>query len=79
MSALEELLSLASSRFNVPRTELSAAANIFDALGIDSIQAMEWLFDLEAHFKIEIDDYELRAVNDFASLAALIDRKRARP
>jgi acyl carrier protein len=75
-TVLDRLLVLAAARFGLARQDLSGEKNIFDALGIDSVQAMEWLFELEDAFGVEIEDYELRSVSDFASLAELIEKRR---
>jgi len=45
---------------------------MFEVLGIDSLQAMDLLTDLEEAFDVEIPDYELQGVNTLGGLAALI-------
>jgi acyl carrier protein len=56
-------------------TGLAPEDDIFEALGIDSVQVLELLSELEMHFDVEIPDYELREVRTFAELAEQIDRR----
>ena len=72
---LDEILSLASKNFNVPRQELSPDDDFFKKLGINSLQALELLSRLETHFNIELPDYEIQGVTDFRTLA---DRVQSR-
>ncbi|HET9532005.1 MAG TPA: acyl carrier protein [Blastocatellia bacterium] len=72
---LDEILSLASKHFNVPRQELSPDDDFFKKLGINSLQALELLSRLETHFNIELPDYEIQGVTDFRTLA---DRVQSR-
>jgi acyl carrier protein len=48
---------------------------VFESLGIDSVQVLELLSELELEFDIEIPDYELRNVKTFAELGRVIDRR----
>jgi acyl carrier protein len=48
---------------------------VFESLGIDSVQVLELLSELENELEIELPDYELRNVKTFAQLAAAIDRR----
>lgn len=67
-----ELLDLAATRFDVERAALTADADLFDSLRIDSLQALDLLTQLERHFDVELPDYELAGVRDFATLAERI-------
>ena len=67
-----QLLDLAAQQFDVPRAELNAADDFFQKLGIDSLKALDLLTRLESHFKVELPDYELQGVTDFATLAERI-------
>ena len=49
-----------------------AEQDLFDALGIDSVQALELLSELERSFGVELPDYELAEVRSFADLAERI-------
>ena len=70
------LIALAAKKFKVAPETLAADQDFFDALGIDSVQALELLSDLEIEFDVEVPDYELQGVKTFAALAQVIDDRR---
>jgi acyl carrier protein len=72
---VERLITLAAARFGRPRAGLGAASDMFESLGVDSVQVLELLSELEQEFEVEIPDYELRGVKTFAELAAVIARR----
>jgi acyl carrier protein len=72
---LEDILALAAERFKIPRERLSPDDDIFTTLGIDSLQALELLTQLEYHFGVELPDYEMQGVSDFRTLAERIHRR----
>lgn len=74
-STTDRLMSLAAKRFKRDASKLSAEQDIFQALEIDSVQALDLLSELEDEFEVEIPDYELQGVNTFAGLAALIEKR----
>jgi acyl carrier protein len=67
-----ELLDLAAAHFKADRKKLRPEDDIFQKLGIDSLQALELLTRLERHFGVELPDYELQGVSDFRTLAERI-------
>jgi acyl carrier protein len=67
-----EVLQLAAAQFKVSRAELAPDDDFFKKLGIDSLQALSLLSQIESHFHIELPDYELQGVSDFRTLAARI-------
>lgn len=69
---LTDLLTLARARFGERAATLQPGDDLYAALAIDSMQAMDLLTALEAHFGIEIPDYELQEVRTLASIAALV-------
>jgi acyl carrier protein len=69
---LAELLDLAAGHFGKDRAALTAGSDLFESLGIDSLQALDLLTRLEAHFRVELPDYELQGVSDFRTLALRI-------
>lgn len=71
-----QLQALAAARFGEAARTLDADADMFDTLGIDSLQALDLLTDLEEAFGIEIPDYELQGVTTLAGLAAVIRSRR---
>lgn len=72
---LDEVLTLASTHFKVPREQLSPDDDFFKKLGIDSLQTLELLTRLENHFHVELPDYELQGVSDFRTLAGKIQAR----
>ena len=77
MSAtVDKLLALAANRFGVERQLLAGPDDVFGALGIDSVQVLELLSEVEEAFGVEIPDYELRDLRTFDELAACIDQRR---
>lgn len=72
---LTRLRELATERFGPAAAELSGDADLFEALGIDSMQALDLLTDLENAFGVEIPDYELQGVHTLAGLAEVVERR----
>jgi len=72
---LDEIITLASAHFKVPREKLSPDDDFFKALGIDSLQTLDLLTKLENHFHVELPDYELQGVTDFRTLAGKIQAR----
>ena len=72
---LPRLITLAADRFGKRAADLGAGDDFFDALGIDSVQAMSLLTALEDTFGVEIPDYEVQDVRTFGELAAVIARR----
>lgn len=68
----QQVLTLAAQRFRLDAAALSPEQDMFAALGIDSVQALELLSELEREFRVEIPDYELLDVRSFADLAERI-------
>ncbi len=73
---VEQILDLAAKHFKADRAALSAEADIFESLGIDSFQAVELTSEVELAFDVEIPDYELQGVRTFAELARVIEKRR---
>ena len=73
MNITDQLITLASRRFQVDPATLRPEDDFFEKLGIDSIQALDLLSEVEMHFDVEIPDYELQGVVTFAALSALIE------
>jgi acyl carrier protein len=72
---VRRLLELARERFGERAATLSASDDLYEALGIDSMQAMDLLTSLEETFDVEIPDYELQGVRTFASIAEIVERR----
>jgi acyl carrier protein len=74
-AVFDELSDLAAARFGPRAKELGPDDDLFDGLGIDSLQALDLLTDLEQAFRVEIPDYELQGVTTLRGLAAVIARR----
>ncbi|MCG3171923.1 MAG: Acyl carrier protein [Myxococcota bacterium] len=72
---LHRLLDLAAARFGADRLALKPQDDMYEALRIDSMRALELLTELENEFGVEIPDYELQRVRTFEELAAVIARR----
>jgi acyl carrier protein len=72
---VDQILTLASNHFKIPREQLSPTDDFFKTLKIDSLQALELLTRLENHFRIELPDYEVQGVSDFRTLAERIQSR----
>ncbi len=70
------LMDLAARKFKVEVSGLKPEDDFFDVLGIDSVQALDLLSDLEMEFDVEVPDYELQGVKTFVALAEVIDQRR---
>lgn len=73
---VQRLIALAGKKFKVDVSSFSAEDDLFGALGIDSVQALELLSELEIEFDVEVPDYELAEVKTFSALAEVIDTRR---
>ena len=73
---VDRLKDLAVARFGNAAAALKADDDLFDVLGIDSLQALDLLTDLEEAFDVEVPDYEIQAVNTLGGLAVVIGRHR---
>lgn len=74
-STTQRLIELAAKRFQRDAANLKPSDDFFEALGIDSLQALDLLTDLEDAFDVEIPDYELQGMNTFNQLAEVIGRR----
>lgn len=72
---LPSLMTLAADRFGKRAAELRASDDLFDALGIDSVEAMSMITAIEERFGVEIPDYEVQDVRTFEDLAAVIAKR----
>lgn len=69
---LTTLRTLAARRFGDTAATLSPDDDFFEALGIDSLQALDLLTELEEAFDVEVPDYELQGVSTFGALADVL-------
>ncbi|MFW6087170.1 MAG: acyl carrier protein [Myxococcota bacterium] len=70
------LLELAARRFDRDLSNVEGGrTDLFEALDIDSYQAMELLTEIEETFDIEVPDWEVQDVRTFGGLAEVIARR----
>jgi acyl carrier protein len=74
-STLERLQKLFMARFHFKKEELEAATTL-EYLGLDSLNIIEIMFDIENEFKIRVPDQELRelAVSTIQDMVDALDR-----
>ena len=70
------LIQLAARRFKIDAASIQPEDDMFQALKINSYQALDLLTELEMEFDVELPDYEVQGVRTFSGLAAKIDRRR---
>jgi len=75
-AVLTRLSGLAVDRFGAGAEALGPDDDLFDTLGIDSLQALDLLTDIEEAFDVEIPDYEIQGVTTLSGLAEVIGRHR---
>jgi acyl carrier protein len=73
---LDKLLELARKRFGEKAATLQPGDDLYEALAIDSMQAMDLLTTIEDAFSVEIPDYELAEVRTLASIADIVRRRQ---
>ena len=66
------LITLAESKYG---KKIAVDDDFFAALGIDSMQALELLSEIERTFDVEIPDWELAGVSTIAGLAEVVKRR----
>ena len=75
MNTTDTLLALAKRRFGASAAALQPEQDFFAVLGIDSLQALDLLTDVEEAFNVEIPDYELQEITTLSALADVIGRR----
>jgi acyl carrier protein len=72
---LARLIALSGKRFGRNPAELSGSDDFYEALGIDSMEALSLLTTLESELSIEVPDYEVQDCRTFSELAEVIARR----
>ena len=70
----EKLMQLIAKRFKIDVKKLNPDDDFFEKLGINSLQALELIGDLEKEFHVEIPDYELKSVRTIKGLEELVQK-----
>lgn len=74
-SITARILDLSRARFKLAADRLRPDDDLFRALGIDSVQALDLLSALELELGVELPDYELAEVRSFADLARKVHER----
>lgn len=72
---LEQLKELMAEALNLKEEEIVPTANLRDDLGIDSLDAVELIMELEDTFEISIDDEEAQKFTTIADILATLEQK----
>ena len=73
MNTLNKLQQFLAGRFAIGEDEIQPATTL-DRLGIDSLAALELVFELEDEFGIRLDT-DSRGIRTIADLVAIVDRQ----
>lgn len=74
-SLTDRILELTRARFPRAPGALRPEDDLFRALGVDSVQALDLLSALELELGVELPDYELAEVRSFADLARKVHER----
>lgn len=74
--AFQRLARVAARRYRRDAESLRPDDDIFLALEIDSVEALELVSALEVEFGVEVPDHELLGVRTLGQLAAALERGR---
>ncbi|AMM51815.1 hypothetical protein TH61_12370 [Rufibacter sp. DG15C] len=67
----EQVVHLIQKRTKLPAHKLKPTAHLYQDLGLDTLQVVEIIWDLEKRFQVEIpDDVPLQTVGDFIDFLA---------
>ncbi|GAA4294874.1 acyl carrier protein [Nibribacter koreensis] len=70
-SLQERVIHLIQKRTKLPVSKLKPTAHLYQDLGLDALQIVEIIWDLEKRFQVEIpDDVPLQTVCDFIHFLA---------
>lgn len=72
----EQIKNILVESANVDESKISMDANLKDDLGIDSIDAVELVLDLETVFDIKIEDDEISSLVTVEDICKLVEAKR---
>jgi acyl carrier protein len=76
-SNMSKLVSIVKQHSNIVdgRNDIDLAANLKDALNIDSLDMVEIIMSIEDKFNIEIDDADIEQIVTFDDLVKLLSIK----
>ena len=69
----EKIVSMISETFDIPGTDLNENTNLIEDIGIDSVDVVELVVELENEFGLdEIPEEELKKIRTIGDLAAYV-------
>lgn len=73
---LEQVKKILVESANVDETKVNMEASLKDDLGIDSLDAVELVLDLETVFDIKIEDDEISSLVTVGDICKLVEAKK---
>jgi len=74
---LDKVKPLMAEALNLNEDEITLEANLKDDLGIDSLDAVELIMELEDEFDVKIEDAEAQAFVTIADIVNTLEAKLA--
>jgi acyl carrier protein len=74
MSTLEDVKTIIADYLDINVAKLTESSNLRDDFGIDSLNFVELVMELEEKFQIRISDEDVEHVETVGELAAVVDR-----
>lgn len=73
---LEEIKDLLVEAANVDRNKIEESSSLKDDLGIDSLDAVEIVLEIETRFDIKVSDEEIAKLNTVKDIIDLVESKK---
>jgi len=73
---LEQIKPLIAEALNLDEAEITLEATLKDDLGIDSLDAVELIMELEDGFDVKIEDAEAQAFVTIGDIVKLLEAKK---
>lgn len=74
---LEQIKPLIAEALNLNEDEITLEATLKDDLGIDSLDAVELIMELEDEFDVKIEDAEAQAFVTIADIVKTLEAKKS--
>ena len=74
MSTLEDVKTIIADYLDINPAKLTESSNLRDDFGIDSLNFVELIMELEEKFQIRISEEDVDNVETVGQLAAVVDR-----
>ena len=72
---LEAIKKAISEEFFVDENEITEESRLKEDLGIDSLESMQLILDMEQKFNIHVEDEEVMEIETVADVIALLEKK----